>query len=233
MLSKVNEYNINYGTYAIQRYSKTNTFNIIQDNMNGYLLVKDGENVYLFDYYLNRKYNFNRIKLKFNNKYFFKQIESFDQNNVKEANNIRKSALNYFKEKEISNSIIGIGGEYYIYFNFLNYDNYYGLSNHKSIVEDATYNFKKSKNYMVDYNKLTNYPIFEKSCTYDVIINVINIHENIIKYICSYNIKNIVIITCVPLDKKIKMLNKYLKLKKITHIQNINSIISVCFFIKN
>jgi hypothetical protein len=33
-----------------------------------------------------------------------------------------------------------------------------------------------------------------------------------------------------PLDKKILTLNKYLVLKKITHVLNINSIISICFF---
>ena len=48
----------------------------------------------------------------------------------------------------------------------------------------------------------------------------------------GYNVGNIIIITCIPLDKKIQMLNKYLILKKITHVQNINSLITICLFKK-
>ena len=172
--------------------------------------------------------------MKFNGKYFFKQIDSFDQNNIKQAKNIRKSVLDYCKSFVYSDDIIGIGGEYYIYFPFLSYNNYYGVSNHLSIISDAKYNYPNSKNYLVDYNKLSSYPKLSKETSYDVISNVVNIHENIIKYICNYNVKNIIVVTCVPLDKKIKMLNKYLRLKKITHIENINSIIiknnDLCIF---
>ena len=71
-----------------------------------------------------------------------------------------------------------------------------------------------------------------KFLDYDIIINVINIHENIIKYICNYNIQNIIIISCKPLYSKIHMLEKYLTLKKIIHFNNINSLITVSIFIK-
>lgn len=121
-----------------------------------------------------------------------------------------------------------------MYFPFIisKYNKFYGISNRKSIIEDAEYNCPYSKNILVDYNKLKSYPSLNNTIEYDIIINVVNIHENIIKYICNYNIKNIIIITCKPLDTKIKMLKKYLILKKITHVININSIINICLFHK-
>jgi hypothetical protein len=63
--------------------------------------------------------------------------------------------------------------------------------------------------------------------------NVISIINNLLdrKYIITMY-GNIIIITCKPLDKKIQMLKKYLILKKITHVKNINSLITICFFYK-
>lgn len=232
MLSKVSKNSILFGTKPIKQFAEFNDFDVIQDNLINMLLVKNGSYIYIWNYKLNKKFNYHRIQIEFNNKYFFKQIDSFDQNNIKQSKIIRKSVLNYIKLINKSNNIIGIGGEYYLYFSFLKYDNYYGLSNHKSIVEDANYNFCHSSNTMVDYNKLNTFPHFNKTICYDIIINVVNIHENIIKYICTYDCKNIIIITCKPLNTKIKMLKKYLILKKITHITNINSLITICLFNK-
>lgn len=232
MLSKVTINNISFGTEPIKKFAEFNEFDIIQDNLKGLLLVKDKDKIYIWNYMTSKRYNYHRIQIEFNNKIFFKQIDSFDQNNIKRSKYIRKSVLDYCKTFNKSNDLIGIGGEYYIYFPFITKYKYYGISNHQSIVEDADYNFPNSINSLVDYNKLDTYPKLDNLNSYDVIINVINIHENIIKYICNYNVENIIIITCKPLDKKILMLNKYLVLKKITHVLNINSIISICFFKK-
>lgn len=232
MLSKIIKGNTIFGTEPIKKFANCHEFDVIQDNLNGFLLVKNNSEIYLWNYHTGHKYNYHRIKLEFGGKYFFKQIESFDQNNIKQAKYIRKSVLNYFKSFDHSNSIIGIGGEYYIYFPFLSYNKYYGISNHGSIVSDANYNCPKSENYLADYNKIKSFPKLNEELSFDVIVNVVNIHENIIKYICNFNVKNIIIVTCVPLDKKIKMLNKYLKLKKITHVENINSLITICVFNK-
>lgn len=234
MLSKVHYNNILYATYKIKEYAKDNKFTIIQDNLYDSLLVKCDNCVFLWNYKNNKKYMYFRIKISFNSKIFFKQIDSFDQNNIKESKNIRKNVLCYFKQFEKSQNIIGIGGEYYIYFPFVKYKKYFGLSNHNSIIEDANYNSFFSKNYLVNYDDLTSYPILNNNIddNYDVVINVVNIHENIIKYICTYNIKNIIIITCKPLNSKIKMLNKYLTFKKVNHVLNINSWITICLFKK-
>jgi hypothetical protein len=234
MLSKVTKDNVSFGTYEIQKFGEKNQFDVIQDNLNGLLLVKTNNIIYVYNYLINRKHDYFRIKIEFNNKFFFKQIDSFEQNNIKEAFNIRKTVL-YFLKDNNSTNILGIGGEYYIYFSFLNYNKYYGISNHKSIIEDADYNlsYLNKINYKVDYNDLRSYPNIDKLQSFDIIINVVNIHENIIKYICKLNCKKIIIVTCKPLEKKIKMLNKYLKLKKIEHILNINSLITICEFVKN
>lgn len=232
MLSKITKDNIKYGTEAIQNFAKYNNFDIIQDNLYDQLLVKYKDNIYIYNYTNNKRYNYERIKIEFNNKYFFKQINSFDQNNIKQSKIIRKTVLNIFREISKAENILGIGGEYYIYFSFINYKNYYGISNHKSIVEDADYNIitKNKYNYLVDYNNINTYPKLNNKDTFDIIINVVNIHENIIKYISKLNCKNIILIICKPLEKKIKMLNKYLILKKINHILNINTFITICLF---
>lgn len=232
MLSKVVYSNVEFGTDAIKNYSKYNIFDIAMDNQNGLLLVKKDKEVYIWNYKNNKKYNYNKIKLEFYNEFFIKQIDSFDQNNIRESKNIRKSVLEYFRFFEKSENLLGIGGEYYLYFRFLKYKNYFGLSNHQSIVEDANTNFPKSDNVLVNYNDNKSFPILDTN-TYDVIINVVNIHENIIKYISKCNCKNIIIITCKPLQTKIKMLQKYLTLIKINHIVNINSLITICLFRKN
>jgi len=232
MLSKVVYSNVEFGTDAIKNYSKYNIFDIAMDNQNGLLLVKKDKEVYIWNYKNNKKYNYNKIKLEFYNEFFIKQIDSFDQNNIRESKNIRKSVLEYFRFFEKSENLLGIGGEYYLYFRFLKYKNYFGLSNHQSIVEDANTNFPKSNNFLVNYNDIKSLPILDTN-TYDVIINVVNIHENIIKYISKCNCKNIIIITCKPLQTKIKMLQKYLTLIKINHIVNINSLITICLFRKN
>lgn len=231
MLSKVVYNNVEFGTDEIKNYSKYNIFDIVMDNQNGLLLVKKDKEVYIWNYKNNKKYNYNKIKLEFNNELFIKQIESFDQNNIKESKKIRKSVLEYFKFFEKSENLLGIGGEYYLYFRFLEYKKYFGLSNHQSIVEDANTNFPKSDNVLVNYNDLISLPRLDTK-SYDVIINVVNIHENIIKYISKYNCKNIIIITCKPLQTKIKMLKKYLTLIKISHVKNINSLITICLFRK-
>ena len=140
MLSKVSKANISFGTESIKEFGKFNEFDVIQDNLNGMLLVKNKGNIYIWNLKINKKYNYNRIQIEFNNKIFFKQIDSFDQNNIKQSKLIRKSVLNYCKTFNNSDDIIGIGGEYYIYFPFIKYNNYYGMSNHSTIIQDANYN---------------------------------------------------------------------------------------------
>ena len=230
MLSKVNQDNYYLGTKEIKNYINNHNLNnfVIMDNLKDTLLVKE-DNTYLWNYKYNKKIIGNRLKIKFNNKYFYKQIDSFDQNNILISNQIRKTVLSYLRNNV--ENILGIGGEYYIYFPFVKYKKYIGMSNHQSIIDDANFNFN-SINYLVNYDNinLTWYQntILDKVQNlygkYDVIINVINIHENIINFISKLDINKIIIISCKPLYKKINLLLKYFKIVNIHYFTNISVI---------
>ena len=111
------------------------------------------------------------------------------------------------------------------------------MSNHQCIVDDANYNVPYSKNYLVDYNNISNTSINNISITNKkpdlIILNVYNICESIIKYINNIEFQKLIIITCCLTDKKLKQLTKYFKLKTIKHIQNFNSWICVIEIINN
>lgn len=225
MLTKVSRDNCNYGTENIIKFSKTNkNYNIIMDNMEGYLLIKDNNSIYLWNYYCNKKIKSNRIRINFNNRYFWKQIDSFDQNNISISTKIRMCVLNYLGINNNFN-ILGIGGEYYMYFPFIDSSLYYGISNHKSIIEDSEYNFKKSINFLVDYNNIKTYPNLEGK--FNVIVNVVNLHKNIIEYLNTLNVNSIIVVICKPLYKKINLIEKYFYVKKLSHFLNINNYVTV------
>ena len=224
MLSKVNKQGQYLGTKQIKEYK--NDFLVIMDNQNDTLLVKIKNKIFSWNYKYNKIINKKRIKIKFNNKYFYKQIDSFDQNNTLICNIIRKKVLSYLRHNNAKN-ILGIGGEYYMYFSFLKYNNYIGISNHKSIIEDANYNFK-SENYLVDYENIN----LELVGKYDVIINVISIHKKIIDFISKLDTNKIIIINCKPLYNKIELLTSYFKITKTYYFVNMTSIISILVLVK-
>lgn len=239
MLSKVNKDNWTLGTTTIQQFVKDNNqkYDIIMDNLNGVLLIKYLNSIYAFNYNKGKFIDkINKIRLKILDKYFWKQIDSFDQNNILLANKIRLSVIKYLQlNKKSSSKIIGIGGEYYVYFPFLKYSEYIGISNHESIIQDADFNlfnyFIKSSysNYTTNYNDINTFPNidYESDIIYDVIINVITIHQNHIEWIKKFNINNLIIINCKPLYKKIPIITKYFEIKKIFYYKNINSIINI------
>jgi hypothetical protein len=224
MLSKVNKQGQNLGTKQIKEYK--NDFSVIMDNQKDTLLVKIKNKIFSWNYKYNKIINKKRIKIKFNNKYFYKQIDSFDQNNTLICNIIRKTVLSYLRYNNAEN-ILGIGGEYYMYFPFLKYNNYVGMSNHESIIEDANYNFK-SENYLVDYENIN----LELVGKYDVIINVISIHKKIIDFISKLDTNKIIIINCKPLYNKIELLTSYFKITKTYYLVNMTSIISILILVK-
>jgi len=206
MLTKVNRYNYHLGTSNIISYISKfqdilgNDF-LIQDNMNGHVLVKLYDKTFLYNYNIDKYYNHNRIQIQINGYNISKQIDSFDQNNSLIANKIRNHIIKLFNFNNI-NTILGIGGEYYIYFPFINANNYIGISNHKSIIEDADYNIPFSKNYLVNYNNINTFPKME--IVDNIILNVYNIHDNIIKYIKSLEFKNLIFISCNLSNNKLE-----------------------------
>jgi hypothetical protein len=225
MLCKVNKFNKFLGSGEIIKFNKD--FDQLYDNLKNYILVKTNNEIYLFDYKLIKIIKYNRLPIIFNDYTFWKQYNSFDQNNILIANKIRYTVLKYSKTFN-KNNLLGIGGEYYIYFHFINSEKYIGISNHKSIIEDANFNMKYKKNvnnYLVDYDNISSYPIIKDK--YNIIINVYNLHENIVKFINQNNIENIIIISCNLPDNKLKLISSNLKLLNFTHIKNFKSWITI------
>lgn len=244
MLSKVNKSNYFLGTEQIKNYVNKNpdNFVLIQDNLVDSLTIKKENKVFLYNYKTNKFYNYCKIKIYFTYKnidyIFSKSIDSFDQNNVKIASKIRKYVVSSIKSIQYTNqinTILGIGGEYYIYFPFINAKYYIGMSNHSSIVDDAMYNIWCSVNYLVDYNNLETYPHLDlgKTISNEIkiinicIINVYNIHTNIIKYINEIKLDFVIIITCNLEEKRLKMLLSTFTLKDIKTFENITGYVKV------
>jgi len=229
MLSKVNKSNIYLGTNELQKLYNNTNYELAQDNLNNHIIYKLNNKNYIKNYITNKIYNHNRIQVEILGEKIIKQIDSFDQNNINISNKIRKTVLSLANNTyNTYNNILGIGGEFYVYFKFIKANKYIGMSNHQCIVDDANYNVPYSKNYLVDYNNIinTNISITNKKADL-IILNVYNICESIIKYIHNIEFQKLIIITCCLTDKKLKQLTKYFKLKTIKHIQNFNSWICV------
>jgi hypothetical protein len=122
-------------------------------------------------------------------------------------------------------TILGIGGEYYIYFPFINAKKYIGMSNHISIINDAKYNILWSINYLVDYNNKNTYPkiIFADS----IILNVFNININIIEYIEKIKFNKLILISCNLSDNKFNLLITKFKILGIKYFKNLTGIIRI------
>jgi len=223
MLSKVNKSNIYLGTTELQKLYNNTNYELAQDNLNNHIIYKLNNKNYIKNYITNKVYNHNRIQIEILGEKIIKQIDSFDQNNINISNKIRKTVISL--SNNTYNNVLGIGGEFYVYFKFIKANEYIGMSNHQCIVDDANYNVPYSKNYLVDYNNI-NTSISNKKADL-IILNVYNICETIIKYIHNIEFQKLIIITCCLTDKKLKQLTKYFKLKTIKHIQNFNSWICV------
>jgi hypothetical protein len=239
MLTKVsipipNKYTTNQINEFVKKFNKeSNPVDKIQDNLEGYLLVKylNGD-LLMYNYYLNRFYSHNRIQVYWDGCKITKQIESFDQNNLKIASKIRSYVLGrivYFNQYDFNfgiKSILGIGGEYYLYWIQLNWvKELIGLSNHLSIITDAKSNIPWSSNHLVDYNCLKSYP---KICSCDIVlVNLFQINSNVINYIKQINWKKIIIIACTLPDSKLKLLAKNFKITKIKYYSNNDGIIRI------
>lgn len=227
MLSKVNKSNIYLGTNELQKLYNNTNYELAQDNLNNHIIYKLNNKNYIKNYITNKIYNHNRIQVEILGEKIIKQIDSFDQNNINISNKIRKTVLSLANNTyNTYNNILGIGGEFYVYFKFIKANKYIGMSNHQCIVDDANYNVPYSKNYLVDYTNINNNIITNKKSDL-IILNVYNICESIIKYIHNIEFQKLIIITCCLTDKKLKQLTKYFKLKTIKHIQNFNSWICV------
>jgi hypothetical protein len=208
----------------------------IQDNMCGYLLIQYSDSLIIqYNYHLNKLYSHDKIQIDFNGYKIIKQINSFDQNNWIVGNRLRNWVLRRIDQinrfEFVINSILGIGGEYYLYWvglcelSELKNTNLIGISNHKSIVDDAILNIPWSVNYLVDYNNLKTYPKIIQSEF--ILINLFQINSNVIKYLNQIKFKKIILIACNLPDSKLKLLALNFKLKRIKYFANFNNFLRV------
>lgn len=211
----------------------------IQDNLEGYLLIKykSNPNPILFNYYLNRYYSHNLIQIHWNDQIILKQIDSFDQNNWMVGNKLRTWVLNKIKFINVNeftiNNVLGIGGEYYLYWvKMLWVKKLIGISNHSSIISDASLNIPWSSNTLVDYNKLNTYPQIDYSLDL-ILINLAQINANIIKYINTLEYKKIILIVCNLPDSKLKLIDSNFKIEKIKYFKNYTNLIRIMILKKN
>ncbi len=244
-LFKVKHKNIENGTGYIQKFSKqysqkTKNIESIQDNNKRHLIIRYNDNsIEVYDYILDKFYNHNKIQIHFGLLItpIIKQIESFNQNNHIVGNKVRQLVIQKIKNfifiSDKSISMLGIGGEYYLYFSTLiylcskNINKLIGVYSDKDLYEDSKNNIPNLKNYLIEYEKPKKFPkIFEVDI---IIVNLFNLVENIIKYISQIKFKKIFIIACNLNDKKLKLLTSLFKIDKIHYI--IDNI-SKCFMIK-
>jgi hypothetical protein len=186
-----------------------NNMEILSNNTllftNGYVIIDN----------ISKKYKNALIPIiyKYNNCNIYKSINSFDQNNIIIAKQLRdyiinkiiNNNLNLEKEKKDKNNIlVGFGGEYYLYFcllfNYNLYDKYIGFTNNYYINKDANYNYNKlnisqdlMKSYLLenysdlllfDYsNNNNNIHTILINNNLDIIINLSKINIYILEYL--------------------------------------------------
>jgi len=166
------------------------------NNFNLHPLMKDIKGNKILDYRNRTRIDEKYIPQYFNNKIVFQSYESFQQNNLKLSKKIRKFVKNNIRTETIQS----FGGEGYLYS-----DKSICYTNSKSIIDDMKYNGYDNVK-LVDYNK----DKFE--FTYDdIILNLSNLNQELMKQINSCYSNRIIIINCHHKDfwKKIKILKNF------------------------
>jgi hypothetical protein len=250
MLTKVSGSNTLFSTTQIKNFinkycsdPKFKSIDKIQDNQTGWLVIKQTNvsNVLMYNYLIDKFYTHDLIQITVAHEFdikIFKHIDSFDQNNSLVANKLRNWVLHRIKLINLIKipvkKILGIGGEYYLYWKLLylmtGVKEFIGISNCQSIITDSKINVPWSKNYLVNYNNLTTYPETTKPefIKYDLIlINLSNLNLNVIEYIKKINWVTTIIITCNLSDKKFKLLADEFVITKIKYFKNIDSTIRI------
>lgn len=247
MLTKVSSINHLASPNIIKFYSiqneLTNPIIRIQDNMEGYLLIQyKNLEIKLYNYYLNKFYSYNKIQINFNGLKIIKQIDSFDQNNYIQGNLLRSWVLRRINQMNLFefdiNSILGIGGEYYLYwiglyqlYRLNKFCELVGISNHKSIIDDSKLNIHWSINHLVNYNNLETYPNIIQTDL--VIVNLFQINSNVIKYLQKIKFKKIILIACNLPDKKLKLISENFKIIRIKYFNNFDNFLRVIELVHN
>jgi len=143
-----------------------------------------------------------------------KPINVFDQNNIAIAQDIRNTVMNYMIQYGVAKTLLGIGGEYYLYYILLQqrYKMMFGLSNNKTILSTSDINCANHecpcKNTYIDsYTNIKNFPVedtfyLDENCgvasRMDVIVNLSRFKPTIVEYLnkIKHNIGIVCVINC-------------------------------------
>ena len=167
-------------------------------NFNINSLMKDIKGNKILDYVWRTRTDEKYIPQEFNGRIVFQSFDSFQQNNKRIGERIRKYVSLQIRSKTINT----IGGESYLY-DITKNGKFY--SNSKSIHQDSLYNQYNDANF-IDYNidKINILP-------FDTVINLTRLNINIMKQINNSSSNRLIIINCHHQDfwKKIKLLTNY------------------------
>jgi hypothetical protein len=218
----ISDDSIKYAINILQNY-------IINNNYRGFICTDYNNNIIIDQY---KKY----IAQNFNDNIIFISAQSFQQNHIKLAPQIRKYVLKLLINCSIIENIVCIGGESYIYGLISNIDNIYHYTNSNSIFEDCKFNNKFYRkniiNNLIDYNNIDILPNNKDIC----LINLSQLNINLIKLINNNKYKKLIIINCNSDDfwKKIILLKNYkLVCRKKFICFKIKYFITITFFIIN
>jgi hypothetical protein len=186
---------IKLAVWQIQNYLKLNIYT-------GMIILGSNDKIYLGS----NKF----IPQSFNSHQVFISSESFQQNNLKLAHQVRKYVSDNIKLFN-SAKLLCIGGESYLYGLSCKIPQIYHMTNSPSIHLDCEFNSKffpsKISNNLVDYNKVK-----QINSDYQIgLINLANLNHNLMIKINDSNLQIIMIVNCHHEDfwKKIKLLTKF------------------------
>jgi hypothetical protein len=167
-------------------------------NFNINSLMKDIKGNKILDYAWRTRTDEKYIPQEFNGRIVFQSFDSFQQNNKRIGERIRKYVSLQIRSKTINS----IGGESYLY-DITKNGKFY--SNSKSIHQDSLYNQYNDANF-IDYN-IDKINIL----SFDTVINLTRLNINIMKQINNSSSNRLIIINCHHQDfwKKIKLLTNY------------------------
>jgi hypothetical protein len=230
MLSKVTNSSAKFGTSRAQKLFDSNPAIIqIYDDLSRYIVYQTDLGVWTWDTQTNKIFpNLNKtIQIQIQGVRFIKSLNSFDQSNFFSKDKIRSWVIKLIQGQNHYTNVLGIGGESWVYYYWINATSYTMVSNHQTIIQDSQINVPYAKNVLVDYMTWDLSSLIDPKPDL-IILNQSNIHTNVINQIAKLkNEFKLIIITCHLPDSKLHKLNKLFKIQCIKHFANIKSWICI------
>jgi hypothetical protein len=188
------------------------------------------KNTVILDYRLRCRDFKSRVPINFLKDVIMVSEKSFIQNNSFLSNQVRSHVFNTIDN---NSSILGVGGESYMYLkNLNNYNNKHFITNNEVIYNDAITNnvLKNFQLDLVNYDNLLIRELFDNA-----VVNLSKLNVNIIRQLNRIIKKKIIIISCHHNDfwKKSKILSKFRLVKRKKFIdEKLGYFITVNIFVK-